>query len=164
MNNSTENLLKIIQNNNNEWNNVLEIGCGVGRLLVPLADKYNKCNFYGIDISDKMLKLAPKRKNIYYQNFKKNKNLKENIDFIYSVLVFQDLTHEEKIKYIKLSYKHLKLNGILFFQFLVGEENTPGDYFVSIDKIKKELINFGFKNLIFTNHLYPEWMFVKATK
>jgi 16S rRNA A1518/A1519 N6-dimethyltransferase RsmA/KsgA/DIM1 with predicted DNA glycosylase/AP lyase activity len=35
---STENFLHLIENNNNGWNNVLEIGCGIGRLLDPLSE------------------------------------------------------------------------------------------------------------------------------
>jgi 2-polyprenyl-3-methyl-5-hydroxy-6-metoxy-1,4-benzoquinol methylase len=154
----TETFLNLIENNNDSWNNVLEIGCGIGRLLVPLADKYPECNFHGIDISDEMINIAPTRNNIKYQE------LTDNLDLVYSMLVFQHIEHQEKINYIKLAYEKLKVGGNLFFQFVIGEENSPYSYQTSrfeIDNILKEV---GFKNLIFTNHIHPEWMFVRAIK
>jgi SAM-dependent methyltransferase len=154
----TETFLNLIENNNDSWNNVLEIGCGIGRLLVPLAEKYNECNFYGIDISDEMIKLSPKKDNIKYQE------LADNLDLVYSMLVFQHIDHQEKIKYIKLAYEKLKVGGILFFQFVVGEENSAYSYQTSRFEIDRILSDVGFKNLIFTDHMHPEWMFVKATK
>ena len=155
---TTETFLDLIKNNNDDWNNVLEIGCGIGRLIVPLADMHKNCNFYGIDISDKMIELAPKRDNIKYQE------LVNNLDFVYSMLVFQHIEHQEKINYINLAYEKLKVGGNLFFQFVIGEENSPYSYQTSkfeIDNILKEI---GFKNLIFTDHMHSKWMFVKATK
>jgi cyclopropane fatty-acyl-phospholipid synthase-like methyltransferase len=155
---STETFLYLIENNNNNWNNVLEIGCGIGRLLVPLADKYNECNFYAIDISDEMIKLAPKRNNIKYQE------VTNNLDLVYSMLVFQHIEHQEKINYIKLAYDNLKNGGNLFFQFVVGEENSPYSYQTSKSEVQNMLTDIGFKNLVFENHMHPQWMFVKATK
>ncbi len=155
---STETFLDLIENNNNNWSNVLEIGCGIGRLLVPLADKYNECNFYAIDISDEMINLAPKRNNIKYQE------VTNNLDLVYSMLVFQHIEHKEKINYIKLAYDNLKNGGNLFFQFVVGEENSPYSYQTSEFEINKILKNIGFHSLFFSNHMHHEWMFVKATK
>jgi cyclopropane fatty-acyl-phospholipid synthase-like methyltransferase len=155
---STETFLDLIEKNNNNWNNVLEIGCGIGRLLVPLADKYRECNFYGIDISNEMIKLAPKRNNIKYQE------VADNLDLVYSMLVFQHIEHQEKINYIKLAYEKLKVGGNMFFQFVIGEENSPYSYQTSKFEINRILKDAGFKNLIFTEHMHPEWMFVRATK
>jgi cyclopropane fatty-acyl-phospholipid synthase-like methyltransferase len=155
---TTETFLNLIENNNNYWENVLEIGCGIGRLLVPLADKYGKCNFYGIDVSDEMIKLAPKKDNIKYQE------IANNLDFVYSMLVFQHIEHQEKIDYIKLAYEKLKVGGNLFFQFVIGEENSPYSYQTSKFEIDKILKDTGFNNLVFTDHMHHQWMFVRATK
>ena len=155
---STETFLDLIENNNDSWNNILEIGCGIGRLLVPLADKHNECNFYAIDISDEMIKLAPKRNNIKYQEFT------NDLDLVYSMLVFQHIEHQEKINYIKFAYEKLKVGGNLFFQFVIGEENSPYSYQTSKLEIDKILNEIGFKNSVFTNHMHPQWVFVRSTK
>ena len=155
---STENFLHLIENNNNSWNNVLEIGCGIGRLLDPLSEKYKECNFYAIDISDEMIKLAPKKNNIKYQE------VVNNLDLVYSMLVFQHIEHQEKINYAKLAYDNLKTGGNIYFQFVIGEENSPYSYQTSKSEIQKMLTDIGFNNLVFENHMHPEWMFVRATK
>ena len=155
---TTETFLDLIKNNNNDWNNVLEIGCGIGRLLVPFADIYKECNFYGIDISDEMIKLAPKRDNIKYQQ------LANNLDLVYSMLVFQHIEHQEKINYIKLAYDNLKNGGKIYFQFVIGKENSPYSYQTSKSEIQKVLTDIGFNNLVFENHMHPQWMFVRAMK
>jgi cyclopropane fatty-acyl-phospholipid synthase-like methyltransferase len=155
---STENFLDLIENNNNSWNNVLEIGCGIGRLLGPLSDKYADCNFYAIDISDEMIKLAPKKDNIKYQE------VVNNLDLVYSMLVFQHIEHQEKINYVKLAYDNLKNGGNIYFQFVIGEENSPYSYQTSRFEIEKMLTNVGFNNLVFENHMHEQWMFVRGTK
>lgn len=38
--------------------NVLEVGCGTGRNLIVLAEKYPLARFYGLDASNEMLKTA----------------------------------------------------------------------------------------------------------
>jgi cyclopropane fatty-acyl-phospholipid synthase-like methyltransferase len=105
-----------------------------------------------------MINLAPKRDNIKYQE------LADNLDLVYSMLVFQHIEHQEKINYIKLAYEKLKFGGNLFFQFVVGEENSPYSYQTSRFEVERILSDAGFKNLIFTNHMHSEWMFVRATK
>lgn len=39
--------------------NVLDAGCGKGRFMRVLKNKFKKINLYGIDISEKMLKFSP---------------------------------------------------------------------------------------------------------
>jgi cyclopropane fatty-acyl-phospholipid synthase-like methyltransferase len=80
----------------------LEIGCGIGRLLDPLSEKYKECIFYAIDISDEMINLSPKKNNIKYQE------VVNNLDLVYSMLVFQHIEHQEKTNYAKLAYDNLK--------------------------------------------------------
>lgn len=41
-----------------EGGSVLEIGCGTGRNLVQAMRRYPSCQFFGVDISDEMLKTA----------------------------------------------------------------------------------------------------------
>jgi cyclopropane fatty-acyl-phospholipid synthase-like methyltransferase len=80
------------------------------------------------------------------------------------MLVFQHIEHQEKINYIKLAYEKLKNGGNLFFQFVIGEENSPYSYQTSQLEIDNILKSVGFNNLIFTNHMHDQWMFVRATK
>lgn len=138
---ATKNFLQIIEFYNKKWGKVLEIGCGIGRLLVPLADKHKKCIFYGLDISDEMIKKAPKRKNIFYNEIDKG------LDLVYSMLVFQHIPHDEKISYIKQAYELLKPEGILLVQFVKGKENEPYSYQTSNDEMIKAFSEVGFRHI-----------------
>ena len=80
------------------------------------------------------------------------------------MLVFQHIEHQEKINYVKLAYDNLKNNGNIYIQFVIGEENSPYSYQTSKFEIEKMLISIGFNNLVFENHMHPQWMFVRATK
>ena len=52
---------QLIQHLNAKPNeNVIEIGCGTARNLIKMAKRYPDTKFYGIDISDEMLKTARK--------------------------------------------------------------------------------------------------------
>jgi S-adenosylmethionine-diacylgycerolhomoserine-N-methlytransferase len=50
---------------NNDVSNVLEIGCGTGRNLIKLANKYPKAIIVGIDISEEMIERATEATRMY---------------------------------------------------------------------------------------------------
>ena len=54
---------------------ICEIGCGTARNLIKMAKKYPQSNFYGLDISDEMLKTA--RKSVKRNNLQKSINLSQ---------------------------------------------------------------------------------------
>lgn len=156
---TTEDFLSFIEENNSEWNKVLEIGCGIGRLIVPLADKYEQCKFYGIDISDKMIAKAPKRSNIEYQCSG------YNLDLVYSMLVFQHITDTEKELYVETAYKMLKKDGVFLLQVVVGKEQNPYSYQVSEGYIGDVLKKSGFRDIkLYMSYLHEQWLFIKAIK
>ena len=157
---TTNEFLHLIEVNNDKWGKVLEIGCGIGRLIVPLADKHPEGTFYGIDISDEMMSLAPRRENIIYGIHV----LPDNLDLIYSMLVFQHIPHEEKIEYIKIAYDKLANLGTFFFQFVVGDENAPYSYQTTDEEIYKQLSLAGFRFIEFTRSMHHQWLFVRAVK
>lgn len=104
------------------WASVLEIGCGVGRFLKPLACRFKKV--YGIDISARMLKTAGKYcaglPNITLRmNDGSNLPFDDNtMDYCVSAGVFQHITHLEVITgYIKEALRVLKPGGLFLFQF-----------------------------------------------
>lgn len=76
--------------------NALDFGCGVGRVLIPLA---KICSFvFGVDISDSMLKEASKNcqirniKNVSLINSNKGlSNISQRVNFIHSYIVFQHI-------------------------------------------------------------------------
>lgn len=62
---------------------VLEVGCGTGRNLIVLAEKYPAAQFYGLDASAEMLKTAQTKidgKNLT-ENIMLKQELAEDLDF-----------------------------------------------------------------------------------
>ena len=98
---NTERYQKIIENKDTSSMNVLEIGCGIGRILIPMRKIFG--NATGIDISSEMVLLGQK-----YVSDISNCNIVENngtdlaefsdnsFDFCYSFIVFQHIP-EKKI-------------------------------------------------------------------
>ena len=109
---------------------VLDVGCGIGRVekfLAPLCRE-----IYAVDVSRKMLKRARKRLRDFANiHFIKNDGRSlgflqdENIDFAFSVFVFQHIEKEDTICYLANIYRVLKNSGSVYLQFpnIIHPEN-----------------------------------------
>lgn len=157
----TDKFIDILEANNTNWGKVLEIGCGIGRLLKPLSDIYPKCKLYGYDISQEMINRAAKARNIKYST----EFTGSDLDLVYSMLVFQHITNEDKEAYIAKSYEALKTGGVFLMQFVVGSEYAPYSYQTNNEHIKDLLHKHKFKHITFTQtDMHPDWSIVRAVK
>ena len=142
--------------------NVLDIGCGEGELLRNLKKK-NKCNCYGIDFSQKLIKIAKRKsKNINYYCMDMNKikdefKAKIKFDYIITKRSIQNLTSwTEQKKFI---------NQLKFFsgpktKILLMESSNDG--LININQMRKKL---KLKKIIRPWHnLYLEDKKLKKTK
>ena len=100
----------------------LDFGCGVGRLVVPLAERVGKVT--GIDISEKMLDKAEENaKNFgfknteYFQTDEFFKTNKHKFDLIHSSIVFQHINPKIGLDIFENLVKILNENGIGVIQF-----------------------------------------------
>lgn len=155
----TEYFLDLIEDNNKTWTRVLEIGCGIGRLLAPLADNHETCEFYGLDISDEMIKLAQKRPNIHYQAYN------DDLDLVFSMLVFQHMNTDSKVEMLNMAYDNLRKGGTLLFQFVIGTEDAPYSYQLSLDEMTAlvELAGFTIQKVT-EKFVHESWCIIKAIK
>ena len=119
---STERYQKIIENKDTSSMNVLEIGCGIGRILIPMRKIFG--NVTGIDISSEMVQLGQK-----YVSDIPNCNIVENngtdlaefsdnsFDFCYSFIVFRHIPEKQIVEnYIKEVSRILKVGCLFRFQ------------------------------------------------
>ena len=119
---STERYQKIIENKDTSSMNVLEIGCGIGRILIPMRKIFG--NVTGIDISSEMVLLGQK-----YVSDIPNCSIVENngtdlaefsdnsFDFCYSFIVFQHIPEKKIVEnYIKEVSRILKSSCLFRFQ------------------------------------------------
>jgi ubiquinone/menaquinone biosynthesis C-methylase UbiE len=113
---------KILGNKKSTEMKILEIGCGVGRILVPMSDIFR--NVIGIDISSEMVQLGQK-----YVSDIPNCSIVENngidlsefsdnsFDFCYSFIVFQHIPEKQIVEnYIKEVSRILKPSCLFRFQ------------------------------------------------
>ncbi len=138
---------------------VLEIGCGVGRLM--------RKGYVGIDISEKMLKIAISRKpncrflvtdgDIPFPD--------KSFDSVYSMLVFQHIKPKQVYRYIREAHRVLKTDGLFKFQFVVGTEREPFCNYYTPEEMSGWLTEAGF-NTIFTkpSNLHPTWLWMEGIK
>ncbi len=100
----------------------IEIGCGVGRLLLPMAEHFDRV--IGVDVSPTMLtRLMDNCRRFGIENAEPMTaddtwDIRDSADFVYSWIVFQ---HVEDLTTIKTTIRRastaLKPGGVALFQF-----------------------------------------------
>ncbi len=108
----------------------LEIGCGIGRILRPLAKRFR--TVYGVDISPEMIRRAKKRLSdlrnvrLWVNNGEDLRPLGAGqVDLAISYIVFQHIPDPAVIqKYIEDACRVLKPGGVFQFQ-VCGHPDTP---------------------------------------
>lgn len=122
--------------------NILDFGCGCGRVLRHLNYLQNKkVNLFGSDYNNKLIDWC--QKNIKFANFKIN-NLNpplnfesEKFDLVYALSVFTHLDAPMQIKWIKEMRRIIKKGGYLFI-------TTQGKYYFNkLTLVEKEWFNCG---------------------
>ena len=97
--------------------NVLEIGCGTGRILNALKKKRKDLELSAIDIDNKAIRIAKKKtkiKNIFCASGE-NFISKKKFDSIFCMFnTFMYLNHEQKINFLKKIKINLNKNGIFY--------------------------------------------------
>lgn len=108
--------------------NVLEVGCGPGRIQKALVKSRKHLNVYGTDISSSMVKIA--RQNVPQAKFSVNNGSdlrhfpNDYFDMVFSFVVFQHIDESVFDLYLRESHRLLKNNGFLVFQIQSSEGLT----------------------------------------
>lgn len=99
-----------------DGNNILDVGCGNGRLLEALVDK--KIKYLGVDNSEALIKIA--KNNYPYNEFRVGDILKleqeteNNFDYIFCLAVLQHIPSRElRLRALEQMKNKLASNGIL---------------------------------------------------
>jgi SAM-dependent methyltransferase len=116
-------------------NTILDLGCGIGRLTLPLATRYPDTAFVGLDISPRMVTLA--RNNAKARRLRNARFLTSDgrtlpktlprLTGAFSVLTFQHVPPEAQEGYVKSLTAKLEPGGTLCLQFVT----TEVDHFLS---------------------------------
>lgn len=123
------NLLRIFQLENNiklERKNILDAGSGTGHRITNVAEFFTKCDFLGIDISDKSIEVANTLKNIKkLQNIKfLQHNIMKGVETLgkFDIILCMGVLHHlsNPTKGLQMLTKILADNGIIFL-YLYGK-------------------------------------------
>lgn len=108
---------------------VLDLGCGVGRLILPMARALG-CQFVGLDISTAMVSIARERRaEQMLENVSlivgDGRSLPEylEVDAVYSMLMFQHIAADACAGYVREVARILKPGGRFRFQDALGTED-----------------------------------------
>jgi SAM-dependent methyltransferase len=115
-----------------ESRSALEIGCGPGRLMLPMSRHFGE--IHGVDISDEMIRLAREQlKDISHAHVQVTPDSKLRMfrdgffDFVYSYIVFQHISNRAVVlNYLLEAGRVLKPGGILRCQ-LRGTPPLPSE-------------------------------------
>jgi SAM-dependent methyltransferase len=101
---------------NNEEKLILDFGCGPGRFSGELAHLVDG-EVIGVDITPKLLELAPKSPTVSYQCISPDKISfpDASFDIVWTCLVLGGIPNEELTKIISEIERVLKPNGLFFF-------------------------------------------------
>ncbi len=124
---------KIIDKKDPKKMKVLEIGCGIGRILIPMSEKFGEV--IGVDVSEKMIEMAKKylkdisNCKVFITSGSDLSVLNDNsIDFCYSYVVFQHIPKKEVIiGYVKEVFRVLKPGCLFRFQVFGDTKWKPED-------------------------------------
>ena len=112
---------------NFEIGRALDFGCGVGRLVIPLASIAHEVT--GVDVSSSMLREAQvncdarKIGNVLFAKSDDDlSSIKGKFNFVHSTLVFQHIPVRRGEIIFKNLIKHLDDNGVCVLQFTYGKE------------------------------------------
>lgn len=147
---------------------VLEIGCGYGRLTDEIQRKLPSAVVVGVDISDKVITEAVKRRGqksepLYYAA----PNIKgiPPKEAVYCVQVFQHLPNDRKQEYIIDVADALVVGGVFVFQYVEGTADTFLTHDASFNDVSTWLRDAGFEIASYElNLIQPRWTWVTAVK
>jgi SAM-dependent methyltransferase len=138
---------------------ILEYGCGIGRLMKPLARRHYRTRFIGYDISDNLLDLA-------------KTDARDNEVYLSSLFVSPWL--EFRSAYSVITFQHIGDDAVLAalttlypiplrFQFAIGEEKTDLNYQRDPAEMRALCAQAGYEDIeISEDPLFPTWRWVSA--
>ncbi len=128
----------------------LEIGCGVGRLMLPLSQRFRE--IHGVDVSDEMIGLARERltetSNAHVQvndGVGLGDFADESFDFVYSYAVFQHVPKREVVfGYLVETRRVLKVGGLARCQVNgLPATDEPCDTWAGVHISEEEIRSFA---------------------
>ena len=152
----------------------LEIGCGPGRLMRPLARDFRE--IHGVDVSDQMIRLASERLSHTPNAFPQLCSGSDlsmyptaKFDFVYSYAVFQHIPSRDVVfAYLREAFRVLKPGGILRCQLNglpphARQYDTWSGVRITPDEIAAFVASTGFQ-LLALEQIWTQYMWITLRK
>lgn len=148
---------------------VMELGCGNGRLLVPMAEAFPLATFMGVDIA---FRPFPRPRNAGLLGTDGRTILMGDgmIDAAYSVLLFQHLPEEAVRGYLAELARVLRPGGLCCIQFVARlNDDTAPDGFLDYRYLSTSMLDWaldaGFDSgQLACARIQPEWDWLTCWK
>lgn len=148
---------------------VLDLGCGVGRLTLPFAERHPDARVIGVDVSPRMVghaqAAATRRGNVRFV-VGDGRTLAGvgPVDAAWSVLLFQHLDPDACAAYVAEVADRLTPGGVLRFQFVEGDEHAAWSHKVPVSVAAGWCVDAGLSVRSLTRRgIYPEWAWISAS-
>lgn len=149
---------------------VLDLGCGAGRLTIPLAQRYSRSQFVGLDVSPRMLLAAYQTTSVSNVEWElgNGQDIPAHLDFdmVFSVTTLQHVSDLLMRGYLIQVFNDLPHRGQFRFQFVKGSgQQGPYAYKRSEVTVARwcDEIGFEFQELNTDPH-FDEWVWMTVRK
>jgi len=153
-----------------DWK-VLDIGCGIGRMMSTFSDKFKQID--GVDFSESMIEFSKdylkdyKNCNTYLNNGYDLSQLEDNsYDLVYSIITFQHISKDLVNSYIKEILRVLKDSKYISLQFVRPSMNIMNNWGLMKGhdfENDSELLEL-FKDFDINYQLDNKWAWIKGNK
>jgi len=141
-----------------QFDGILDFGCGCGRTLIWLADRFPDKHFFGMDVDGPSIRWA--QRSLPFASFHLNGALpptpfaNESFDLIYGISVFTHLDEGPQREWLKELYRILKPGGLLMLS-LHGEASWKELPEEDVTHLRRH--GFLFKRSSKLRGIVPEW-------
>jgi cyclopropane fatty-acyl-phospholipid synthase-like methyltransferase len=150
---------------------VLDLGCGVGRLLLPMAEALPSCRLMGVDISPRMVELARALAatrlvdaDIVVGDGRRLPPVPP-LAAAYSMLVFQHVSRLVTSSYIHQVADRLQPGGRFVFQFVAGPTASGMSVECEPEDVRRWCETGGLRvEQLEVGLIYPNWGWVTAVR
>lgn len=147
---------------------LLDVGCGQGRLAVPVADALPDVHVRAVDISPEMLARAPAHPRVRYQ-IGDGHHVPRPAAGAWSVFLFQHLPPAVAASYLASLAGQLNPGGPILVQFIAGDHHLDLDHRYPPDQLTALAEQAGLQAVTATPgdataHPigYPDWWWLTA--
>jgi cyclopropane fatty-acyl-phospholipid synthase-like methyltransferase len=148
---------------------IIELGCGVGRLTRPLADRYPQAHIVGVDSSSVMISTASIEAPEVHWVLNNGRDLSDiqerKFHSGYSMTMFQHIPPEAQQGYLAELHRVIQPGGTFRLQFVFEGEEGPMSYPTAVKDMLGWCDQTGWRETkLDLGLLKPEWAWLTLTR